>query len=61
MERALRAQDDPRMAGNGAIFDSYGYSEERGWNFYERFMAGEFTPKATGWVNPSDYESLPLN
>jgi N-sulfoglucosamine sulfohydrolase len=61
MESWLSKQDDPRMAGNGAVFDSYGYSEERGWNFYERFMAGEFTPKQTGWVNPSDYEPKPLD
>lgn len=56
MEKVLKKQKDPRMFGNGEVFDSYGYSEERGWNFYERFMAGEFTPKTTGWVNPTDYE-----
>jgi hypothetical protein len=61
MERTLRRQDDPRMFGNGAVFDSYGYSEERGWNFYECFMAGEFTPETTGWVNPGDYEPFPLD
>jgi len=61
MEKTLKEQQDPRVLGNGAIFDTYGYSEERGWNFYERFMAGEFTPKDTGWVNPSDYEPKPLD
>jgi hypothetical protein len=61
METVLKEQQDPRMAGNGAVFDSYGYSEERGWNFYERFMAGEFTPKDTGWVNASDYEKEPID
>ncbi|NBB78386.1 MAG: sulfatase-like hydrolase/transferase [Verrucomicrobia bacterium] len=56
----LKAQGDPRMVGDGAIFDSYGYSEDRAWNFYERFMAGEFTPETTEWVNPSDYEPAPI-
>jgi hypothetical protein len=60
MEAQLKAQADPRMLGNGAVFDTYGYSEPRGWNFYERFMNGEFTPKQTGWVNPSDYEKEPI-
>ena len=44
------------MFGNSAVFDTYGYSEPHGWNFYERFMNDEFTPRKTGWVNPSDYE-----
>lgn len=57
----LREQNDPRVFGRGAIFDTYGYSEERAWNFYERFMDGEFTREETGWVNPSDYEPAPLD
>jgi arylsulfatase A-like enzyme len=61
MENELKAQQDPRVLGNGAVFDSYGYSEPWAWNFYERFMAGEFDPKRTGWVNPSDYEKKPLD
>ena len=61
MIRDLKAQEDPRMFGNGAVFENYGYSQSQGWNFYERYMAGEFTPKATGWVNPSDYEPEPVD
>jgi N-sulfoglucosamine sulfohydrolase len=61
MEAMLKEQEDPRMFGNGDIFNSYGYSAERGWNFYERFMAGEFTPANTGWVNPTDYEKETLD
>ena len=61
MEAMLKEQEDPRMFGNGDIFNSYGYSAERGWNFYERFMAGEFTPDDTGWVNSTDYEEEPLD
>lgn len=56
MEEMLIEQEDPRMFGNGDVFNSYGYSEERGWNYYERFMAGEFTIDDTGWVNPGDQE-----
>lgn len=56
MEAQLKKQQDPRMFDNGDIFDTYDYSEEWAWNFYERFMEGEFTPARTGWVNPTDYE-----
>jgi N-sulfoglucosamine sulfohydrolase len=56
MESMLKEQQDPRMFGNGDIFNSYGYSNEQGWNYYERFMAGEFTIENTGWVNPGDQE-----
>ncbi|NNJ70166.1 MAG: sulfatase [Kiritimatiellales bacterium] len=61
MEKTLIAQEDPRILGNGAIFDTYGFSLPHGWNFYERFMAGEFTPERTKWVNPTDYEKEPLD
>ncbi len=56
METMLKEQQDPRMFGNGDIFNSYGYSEPKGWNYYERFMAGEFTIESTGWVDPGDQE-----
>ena len=56
MEKDLKAQKDPRMFGNGDIFDNYGYSTEMAWNYYERFMEGEFTIENTGWVNPTDCE-----
>jgi arylsulfatase A-like enzyme len=61
MESMLKKQKDPRMFGKGDIFNSYGYSEEKGWNYYERFMKGEFTIKSTGWVNPGDAEKRPLD
>lgn len=57
MLKMLREQNDPRVFGNGAVFESYGYSVDHGWNFYERFMQGDFTAEHTGWVNPSDYEN----
>ena len=56
----LRAQGDPRMAGEGAVFDHYPHANKGHVGFYERFMAGEKLP--TAWVSPSDYEkpSTPL-
>ena len=61
MEQDLNDQQDPRMFGNGAVFENYGYSRPEAWNFYERFMNGEMSPKDTNWVEPSDYEPEPLD
>lgn len=61
LETALKEQGDPRAMGNGDVFDSYGYSQEHAWNFYERFMKGEFGPEMTGWVDPEDYEKEPID
>lgn len=61
MEKMLTDQKDPRMFGNGNVFNTYGYSNDQGWNYYERFMAGEFTMEDTNWVNPSDKEAKPLD
>jgi hypothetical protein len=61
MESVLKAQKDPRMSGKGDIFNTYGFSEKKGWNYYERYRAGEFNIKTTNWVNPGDEENLPLD
>ncbi len=61
MEKMLKEQKDPRMFGHGDIFNSYKFSEEKGNNYYERFMKGEFNIHDTGWVNPSDCEKAPLD
>lgn len=58
MARHLEEQNDPRMLGNGDIFDSYLYSNEADRNFYERFMNGEEVH--AGWVNESDFEIEPV-
>jgi arylsulfatase A-like enzyme len=55
----LKAQGDPRMFGQGHLFDEYPYAGQRERNFYERFLRGE-KPKA-GWANPSDFEKGPLD
>jgi N-sulfoglucosamine sulfohydrolase len=54
----LKKQGDPRMFGNGEVFDRYPYAEENVRNFYERYMRGEKL-KAT-WVEDSDFEEQPL-
>jgi hypothetical protein len=54
----LKAQEDPRMFGQGKLFDDYPYADERYRNFYERFKKLEkLNP---GWVNPSDFEKEPV-
>lgn len=55
----LKAQQDPRMFGQGHIFDEYTYSSENYRNFYERFTAGE--KLMPGWVNESDFETDPID
>lgn len=55
----LAAQGDPRMAGEGDIFDRYPYAQEAQRGFYERFMAGERLN--AGWVNPTDFEKEKLD
>jgi N-sulfoglucosamine sulfohydrolase len=56
MVRELKAQQDPRILGNGDIFDQYIYAGEKHRNFYERYMSGE--KMDAGWVNPSDFEPV---
>lgn len=38
---ALKKQDDPRMLGNGKIYDQFPYGNESKRNFHERIMRGE--------------------
>jgi N-sulfoglucosamine sulfohydrolase len=54
LEKELKAQQDPRMFGKGAMFDQFPYAEAATRNFYERFMKGEKVK--AGWVNESDFE-----
>lgn len=55
MEAKLRAQEDPRMNGQGAIFDHYPMTNG---GFYDAYLKGE--KPAAGWVNPTDFESQPV-
>jgi hypothetical protein len=55
MEDELRGQGDPRMFGQGHVFDEYKPTQGEG--FYEKAMRGEKVN--AGWVNPSDFEPKP--
>lgn len=54
--KKLMSQKDPRISGNGDIFDNYTYAEERTRNFYNRFMKGELSFRSAGWVDSTDFE-----
>jgi hypothetical protein len=58
METELSAQGDPRMLGQGNIFDAYVYANEETRGFYERYMKGE--KMNAGWVNDTDFENETL-
>lgn len=59
MEQKLREDKDPRILGNGAIFDTYKYSGDNLQDFYKRFMSGEKI-KAE-WINQTDIEKTKLD
>ncbi|MBT3385099.1 MAG: sulfatase [Prolixibacteraceae bacterium] len=54
MKQKLTEQGDPRILGNGDIFDNYPYTGAVQ-NYYNRFMGGEKIP--AGWVSKTDYDS----
>ena len=54
----LKQQDDPRLTGKGAVFDTYPCANQSDRNFYEKFMRGEKVK--AGWVDASDFERTPL-
>lgn len=55
----LKEQEDPRMFGNGDVFDKYPHASAANRNFYERYLRGE--KMNTGWVLPGDFEKAPLD
>ena len=57
METTMKRQEDPRMFGNGDIFDAY--EPSAGSMFYEKYFAGEKVN--FGWINKSDFEKGPLD
>ncbi len=56
MEEELKLQNDPRMFGNGKLFDEYPATNGAG--FYDKYLNGE-KPKA-GWISPTDIEKDPF-
>jgi hypothetical protein len=59
MVAELKAEGDPRMFGQGHLFDEYEIAQDNSRGYYERYMSGQ-APKA-GWVSPGDYELTPLD
>ena len=57
LESELKAQDDPRIFGNGDVFDNY--TPDRNANLYERYMRGEKIN--AGWINLTDFEKQDKN
>ena len=52
----LTRQGDPRMVGQGEVFDRYPHANKGHVGFYERFLKGE--KLQTGWVKETDFEKL---
>ena len=59
MEEGLKSHGDPRVNGNGEVFEEYPFAWDNWNNFYEKYMNGNKI--RTGWVIPSDYEPKPLD
>ena len=59
MTSELRAQGDPRILGNGEIFETYEYAQPAQRDFYNRFMSGE--ELNAGWINQTDIEKDKLD
>ena len=59
--KKLKSQNDPRVTGNGDVFDNYPFMSKDYWNFWERVRDKEIINPAskTEWVNPTDYELIP--
>ena len=57
----LRRQEDPRLNGNGGIFDTYPFADGTGRGFYERFERGEKPggKLKAAWINPTDFQAQP--
>jgi arylsulfatase A-like enzyme len=56
--KKLHSQKDPRVSGQGDVFDNYPFMSADYWNFWERVQSKEIKDPAskTTWVEPTDYE-----
>jgi arylsulfatase A-like enzyme len=52
LESELKLQNDPRIFGNGDVFDNY--TLDRNVHFYEDYMSGKEVK--SGWINDTDFE-----
>ena len=55
----LKKQGDPRMFGNGAMFDRILYSDPDHRNYYNRLLQGEKL-KFPGWIEKTDVDQEAL-
>ncbi|TWU44522.1 Arylsulfatase precursor [Rubripirellula tenax] len=55
MTDALRDENDPRVLGNGDVFEQYESADEKNKGFYEAYMKDPASVKA-GWVKGSDFQ-----
>ncbi len=53
----LRTQNDPRVLGQGEVFDRYVHAQPANVGFYERYLRGE--PVKAPWVSATDFEPRP--
>jgi len=58
MQRMLREERDPRILGNGDIFDEYNYASETVRDFYNRYIKGEISRRSAGWIDSTDFEEI---
>jgi hypothetical protein len=58
MESELLKQDDPRMRGEGDVFERYPFSHPWLSDYYERYMRRHETGECMepGWIEPTDIE-----
>lgn len=59
MMKELKAEGDPRVSGNGAVFDAYQYANERERDFHTKYLRDPESVRA-GWVEKSDFEEAPI-
>lgn len=55
MLATLRDERDPRVLGDGKVFDQYRYANEKERGFHEKFTSDTDSVRA-GWVEASDFE-----
>lgn len=53
----LKEQQDPRVLGNGDLFDHYKYSDPGSVNFYERYFNHDTTLRWS-WINDGDFQDI---
>lgn len=53
----LTEEGDPRMRGEGKVFDEYEHANKSHVNFYEKFLRGDNV--RAGWIDVTDIDPLP--